>query len=284
MKRESLCPIRVHSWCAVTVGIAAFLVGCVDLEKPDSVKLCASSREGCSDNPGGGSRDAALDALTAPGDARPSDPPWMSDAVNLGDERAGGLSDIVDGTDERADGLPNAADRVAVPDGSVETALADSPRPDGNPDVELPEVAADLWPPLDLPVSPDMQPDLQPDGPLDLAEVGRDAADVLSYLDSSDDGPPNVDVGPDQNPDTTTNCITPIVDDGYKAGTAPACSECKDSAGGTLASKCTGMLDCLASKGKPALVECLNVVGGSSLVRDCVTALTNAAGCPAAYY
>jgi len=99
---------------------------------------------------------------------------------------------------------------------------------------------------------------------------------------------------PDTSPDSETtsdtspsldaasgNCIGQIQSNGYVFGAAPACSECNDH-GATQADKCTGMIDCLATiwpctVGTTCWYNCLNSVGGSGVVADCVSALTNAA-------
>jgi len=134
----------------------------------------------------------------------------------------------------------------------------DLPSPDlASPDLPAPDLPTDP-PTPDLPTdppTPDSQPDIAPD-------LGRDLA---------------------RNDTGSGNCITQIIASGYASGTAPACSACNDGNGNSLATKCTGMLDCLAPpKTSADFITCLNAVGGSSKVRDCVNTLTTA-GCPAGY-
>lgn len=140
----------------------------------------------------------------------------------------------------------------------------DLPGPDlSGPDLFVPDLPGPDLPGLDLP-APDLPADPPArDSPPDTApDLGRDLA-------KNDTGP--------------GNCISQIIANGYAAGTAPACSACNDGNGNSLATKCTGMLDCLAPpKTSADFTTCLNAVGGSSRVSDCVSALTTA-GCPSGY-
>jgi hypothetical protein len=279
MKRQSESPSCVGATSALAVLLFSF--GCVDLDKPENVRICAGSTAGCSDSPK--SSDAGTDVSKDSADAPVPDAPSADgrDAlivIDLGSDSPG-VADAVDGL--------LRTDSIQIP---VDAGEADGPAPDvqeldtGVEDLlttsDLP-VALDLsavpdLPPLsDLPVVLDLAtPDLPgPDGP----DVGSDTSDALSDT--------QLDVSPDQGrlDAQPANCVTEIVNNGYKAGTAPACSACNDGHGLVLATQCTGMVDCLVPSRTPAdFTNCLNFVHGSSLVSDCVTKLINA-GCPAAH-
>ncbi len=254
----------VPAMLAISGAIAAFSHGCVSLEKPGKVQACANSSAGCSDDNAPSSRDAAVDASGG-----------QSDGGQSGDTA------IRTGADAQPDlASPGSPDGPGAPD-KVSTALEAQPyeaqAPDGTAG------APDLRPPADLAILDQMPADLLADLPADLpADLATDRVesvpDVFVGRDVPADGPG------DTTSDQATNCVSTIVANGYKAGTAPACSACTDGNGGSLATKCEKMLDCLDAKGTPALTDCLNAVAGSSLVSACVTALTKAAGCPAGYY
>ena len=79
------------------------------------------------------------------------------------------------------------------------------------------------------------------------------------------------------------NCITQIIANGYAYGSVTACSACRDNNLVLLTSKCMAMLDCLAPPSTRAdMTNCLNAVGGSTPVFNCVNALT-IAGCPSGF-
>jgi hypothetical protein len=177
-------------------------------------------------------------------------------------------------------------------DGTLGSDVKDTTE-EGIEDVSSWDLAWDLTSPdlpgLDLPSHDLFGPDLSgrdlpgpdlfgPDLPgLDLSEdlpTGRDSpTDIVPDL-AHDQGMNDVLAG---------NCITQIIAGGYAAGTAPPCSACNDGNGNSLATKCTGMLDCLVPpKTNADYTSCLNAVGGSSKVGDCVNALTTA-GCASGY-
>jgi hypothetical protein len=75
------------------------------------------------------------------------------------------------------------------------------------------------------------------------------------------------------------NCITDIKNGGYAFPPADPCSACRDNAT-LLEMKCTAMIDCLQPKwpcSGNCWTECLNQVGGSGVVANCVDELTTAA-------
>lgn len=249
---------------AATAGLSAFLVGCVNLDKPDSVRRCAS-QGGCFDNP-----DAAVAGPDGPGDTR------VNDAFGAGSDAPGPDAVVVpdlpvEAMRDTADG-PGATDEPGV---AVDPDAGDS-RSGGGPDV------VDLRPAPDL-ASPDVLEfaDLAPDLAISDGVPDQSQADVRP--DVAGDRVLPTDLPFDLGSDQAAACIATIVSNGYKAGTAPACSACTDGNGGSLASKCTDMVNCLGTQG-PVFTNCLNAVAGSSRVGDCVSALTKAAGCPAGYY
>jgi hypothetical protein len=76
-------------------------------------------------------------------------------------------------------------------------------------------------------------------------------------------------------------CIGAIQMAGYSATGAPACSACKDNQV-DLSGKCTMMIDCLGtnsctSSSCSAFLNCQNMVGGSSILANCVSQLVVAA-------
>lgn len=83
--------------------------------------------------------------------------------------------------------------------------------------------------------------------------------------------------------DAGANCISTVVAAGYSAGTAPACSACKDQNSNSYEMKCTMMIDCMASKPQPCggncELDCFNTVGGNGPLRGCVDAILTAGGC-----
>lgn len=224
--------------------IASLLVlfGCVNLDKPENVQRCASTTQGCSDN-------------------RDANPATQSDA----------LADKNGATDLGRDQEPDSA--VAV-DGQQPDRVAE----DG---ASLDADTVDLVLATDVPVE---------DAPfeLDAGEPDLPAVEVALQDAAPVDVPPVRDVLLDVTVDQTrldtvpANCIQQIIDNGYKAPPALPCSVCNDGNGGSLASKCTGMLDCLEPLGSSSFILCLNRVSGSSRVSDCVNALTRVA-CPNGY-
>jgi len=75
------------------------------------------------------------------------------------------------------------------------------------------------------------------------------------------------------------NCIADIQANGYKAGTAPACSACNDN-GKSLATQCEAVIDCVEPQWPctgNCLTQCYNMAGASGPVMSCVSALTTAA-------
>jgi hypothetical protein len=246
-----------------TLAVMLFVLGCVNLDKPESVRSCANSPQGCSDNPSAKQRDAAALA-DGPKDLQPG----LADA-SVATDAATTASDAAVLADRAADGVAQA-DVVAKLDTGIAYDLQDDRQADGLRDlnsVDLPDdvpPTSDLAPPLDVP---------EPDSPtVDLAGGGPDVGrDVLVGLDAGWDTSPS------------SNCITQIIGNGYKAGSARPCSACTDGNGGSLATQCTQMLDCLAPPSTSAdFLYCLNYIHGSSLVGDCVNALTKVA-CPTGY-
>lgn len=246
----------------VTVLSTALLLGCVSLEKPENVKNCASSPEGCSDNPT--PKSDASDGHKATPDAKLED--------------AGGTWDV-------PPGLPDAGpDRFSSPDVGDATIRRDAVPVvmDGS------SVDADQFDlPLDLPSSDASS--LDEGVELDLGDSDGPSPDTVESADAVADLP-EADLGldvasPDTPPDAQVNCVAQIASDGYKAGSAPPCSECRDN-GLSLATKCQVMIDCLASKPAPrsstVFRDCLNVASGSAPVSTCATALVQA-GCPNGY-
>jgi hypothetical protein len=239
------------------------LLGCVNLDKPENVRNCAGTPQGCSDDP----------TPTPKSDA--SDGQKVSD-VKLEDGN---------GTPDLPPGSPDAGpDRFSSPD-VADAIIRRDTMIDGGP-VDVEGAQADLL--LDLPVLPD-GPSLDEGGELDLGKAdlptpdAADTADAVADLPSAD---LTVDVTVlDTTPDVQVNCVAQIVSNGYKAGTAPACSECREN-GLSLAAKCSAMIDCLAPKPAPrssnVFMECRNQVGGSIPVGDCATVLVKA-GCPNGY-
>jgi hypothetical protein len=111
-----------------------------------------------------------------------------------------------------------------------------------------------------------------------LTEAGDDSGPVTGPDASVDVGADTVAVA--DAPTTGGNCIQQIQSNGYAFGTVPACSQCKDN-GVDLAQKCKDMIDCLAPKWpctNDCVTTCLNEAQGSSVVGNCVSALTSA-GC-----
>jgi hypothetical protein len=241
-------------------ALALLVLGCVNLDKPENVRICASSPQGCSDNPTTKEGDAAVLA-----DGQKDLPPGRADAAVTPDaaKTAGEVaapSDLTADRSARKDVV--AVEMDAEPDDAPANEL-------GGPDsVDLP---ADL-PAADLPATTDLP---EPDMPtMDLA----DGASELGI-----DGPVGQDATFDTSPEVASSCIAQIISNGYKAGSARPCSACTDGNGGSLASQCTQMLDCLAPPSTSAnYLYCLNRIHGSSLVGDCVDVLTKA-GCPGGY-
>lgn len=252
--------------------------GCVSLDQPAAVKACASSPQGCSDNP---TRDAGM------GDGAPPNPDVASQ-----NDTPGAQVDLPPATpDLRTDAdlvteLP-VDSLVDSADGTVGLDVKDTTG-EGIGDVSSWDLTSLDLPGLDLPRLDSFGPDLPgPDlpGP-DLFGPDLPGLDLSEDLPTGRDSPTDIvpDLARDQvmNDGFAGNCITQIIADGYAAGTAPPCSECIEN-GSSLAAKCTGMLDCLAPpKTNADYTNCLNTVGGSSKVGDCVSALTTA-GCPSGY-
>ncbi len=246
----------------VTVLSSAFLMGCVSLDKPENVKKCASSPQGCSDYPT--PKSDASDGHKATPDAR------LEDAAGTGDV----LPELPD----------SSPDRFSSPDAGDATIRQDAApvAMDGGP------VDADPFDsPLDLPSSDASS--LDEGVELDLGSSDGPSPDITENVDTLVDlASPDLgfDVAsPDTPPDAEVNCVAQIASTGYKAGSAPPCSECRDN-GLSLATKCQVMIDCLASKPAPrsstVFQDCLNVASGSAPVSACATALVRA-GCPNGY-
>jgi hypothetical protein len=256
---------------AAVLTTAAFpslllLSACVSLEKPDSVKICSSAPQGCSNNSTSNTTDSAApaDAGGAFSDAGPRDT-WLA-----ADADATVVADL--GSDQPI--LADAKDFGAQQD-------ADSGSP--NDDVE----SRDLLAIGDLPVPPDLR---TPDSPVaDMA-----TPDTIAWApDLGPDLPVAVDLAMDCGPDlqnkdvgsdgTSANCITQIVADGYAAGSAQPCSKCNDN-GNPLETACIRMLDCLKPpKHSTDKLDCLHAVSGSSVVAACVDELIKVA-CPGATF
>ena len=244
------------------------------LDKPAAVQACASSPQGCSRNPVPANRDAAISNDSPPN----SDfkPPANDTPVAQADLPPA-TPDLRANADLAADLHAEVAGLADTSDGSVGADLKDAT------EVGLGDVSADLLGP-DLP-GPDLPgpdlPGLDSSGPDSL---GPDLpADLPAGRDSPTDVIPDLASDQVKNDTGAGNCITQIIASGYSAGTAPPCSACNDGSGNSLATKCTGMLACLAPpKTSADFTNCLNAVGGSIRVGDCVKALTNA-GCPGGY-
>ena len=276
--------VHVYFKTRPCVSLLTFLVpgfllfGCVSLDKPSAVKACASAPQGCSDERLPAKRDAAItedapsedvpsnDDLPSVKDTPvaqpdlPSTTPDLRTTPDLATDILASDTGSADTSDGRVGAEVNDATEAGIGDLSLlDLATRDLLRQDllgpdlPSPDLASPDLAApDL--PTDPP-TPDSRPAIAPD-------LGRDLA---------------------RNDTGSGNCITQIIASGYASGTAPACSACNDGNGNSLATKCTGMLDCLAPpKTSADFITCLNAVGGSSKVRDCVNTLTTA-GCPAGY-
>jgi|GEM_PF-4480461 len=276
---------RVTVLAVSAVGL--FAIGCVNLEEPAAVKACAGSIQGCTNDSVPVGKDAAADR-PAPGpdvlvqnDTRtpePDLPPAGPDVQTKSDlaadvptdlpgssDTAGGSADTDNrdaGAGDTRDALlqdllgPDSADALGPDLVIADTAKSDLPGPDASPDVLQPDLAK-----ADVP-GPDLGKDLAPDNAPDAAP--DQGSDVV------------------KNDTVSGNCISQIIAAGYSAGTAPPCSACKENSA-SLAAKCTAMLDCLAPpKTSSDFTNCLNSVAGSSVVADCVTALT-AVGCPNGY-
>ncbi len=82
---------------------------------------------------------------------------------------------------------------------------------------------------------------------------------------------------------TAANCAVAIQNAGYTAGSAPACSACKEN-GSDKSTNCEAVIDCLAthypcgSSGNCAL-QCNNSGGADSIVSGCVNAILTAGDC-----
>ena len=264
-----------HCGFSLALGVSGLLLaGCVGLDKPAAVQACASSPQGCSRNPVPANRDAAISNDSPPN----SDfkPPANDTPVAQADLPPA-TPDLRANADLAADLHAEVAGLADTSDGSVGADLKDAT------EVGLGDVSADLLGP-DLP-GPDLPgpdlPGLDSSGPDSL---GPDLpADLPAGRDSPTDVIPDLASDQVKNDTGAGNCITQIIASGYTAGTAPPCSACNDGNGNSLATKCTGMLGCLAPpKTSADFTNCLNTVGGSSRVGDCVKALTNA-GCPGGY-
>jgi hypothetical protein len=271
--------VRVYCKTRPCVSLLTFLVpgfllfGCVSLDKPSTVKACASAPQGCSDEHLPAKRDAAItkdapsnddlpsvkDTLVAQSDL-PSTTPDLRTIPDLATDILASDTGSADTSDGRVGAEVNNVPEAGIGDLSLlDLATRDLLRQDLlGPDLPSPDLASPDLPAPDLPTDPPT-PDSQPDI---AADLGRDLA---------------------RNDTGSGNCISQIIASGYASGTAPTCSACNDGNGNSLATKCTGMLDCLAPpKTSADFITCLNAVGGSSKVRDCVNALTTA-GCPAGY-
>ena len=259
-----------HCGFSLAWGVSGLLLaGCVGLDKPAAVQACASSPQGCSDNPVPANRDAAIF-----NDARPnSDLPPGNDTPVVQADLPPASPDLRANADLAADLHAEVTGLADTSDGSVGADLKDATEV-GLGEVSSSDLASPDWPSSDLPGHDSSGPDsLGPDLPADLP-AGRDSpSDIIPDLASDQV----------KNDTGTGNCITQIIASGYSAGTAPPCSACNDGNGNSLATKCTGMLGCLAPpKTSADFTNCLNAVGGSSRVGDCVKVLTNA-GCPGGY-
>jgi hypothetical protein len=270
------------------------LIGCVSLDKPAVVKTCASSPQGCSDNPVPTGGDAAIandapqsedlppgnDTLVAHADLPPAIPDLRANADLATDP----LADVT-GLTDTADGSVGSSGKDATEVGIGDVSSSELANPDlPGPDLPGPDLLGSDVPGPDL-LGPDLPgPDLL--GP-DLLGPDLPGPDLPADLPTGRDSPTDIipDLGRDQAKTDTGpgNCINQIIASGYAAGTAPPCSACNDGNGNSLTTKCTGMLDCLAPpKTSADFTNCLNAVAGSSKVGDCVTALTTA-GCPGGY-
>jgi hypothetical protein len=263
MKRQSVSLTLLGRVLASSAAL--FLFGCVSLDKPENVKICSTSSEGCLDHPAPKFLDASVgEDVKASPDAVRSDTPGAQDAPRDGNPDAFAVPEA-------------ASDRLASPDTGADliTTMDLLQAPDLPVILDLSGLG-DLLAVADLPLQLDVSaPDLPEPNPVD---VGGDVVTDFPVAPLSDVG---IDLG--QLDAETGNCITQIIGSGYRAGSAPACSACNDGNGNSLASKCTAMLDCLAPPRTSADdIYCLNHVSGSSRVGDCVTALTKV-GCPSGY-
>ena len=82
---------------------------------------------------------------------------------------------------------------------------------------------------------------------------------------------------------TAKNCADAIKLAGYSAGTAPACSACKEN-GADKSTNCEKVIDCLdtnypCGSASNCALQCNNSGGADSIVSGCVNALLTAASC-----
>lgn len=247
---------------AGTLASLMLALGCVNLDKPDSVRICASSPEGCSDNP----RPKQADAAVADGQVDSSSGRADAAVPADGEKTASDARVVAD----------RGAERIMLADAAadMDTGMADQSQRSEVEDADSgagPDLLADLSVSSDLLALYDApEPDLPP-------------PDAVAGLDLGSDRSVSGDSAYDTAPEVSSSCVAQIIANGYQAGSAPACSACNDGNGGSLASPCMQMLDCLLPPSTSAsYLFCLNSIHASSLVGDCVSALTKA-GCPNGY-
>jgi hypothetical protein len=234
------------------------VLGCVDLTQPANVSACSgSSDQPCVDH-----------ALTPSSDA-PEVPP-NSDAPVLPSP---------DGPQSGADGPPLLADTsVAVPDTPV--ARADVFQASDIP------LVTDVRAASDVTIAPDVVPDILKGSPDASPDTRADATTAVAPDLGLEIGPETApDAGHDSGggPVTPATCIQRlIIDNGYAFGATRPCSACYEN-GSSLASLCTGILDCL-QKHAPCTGDCStgcnNSVGASGVAITCAQDLAKAAACP----
>ncbi len=262
---------RLPSACVHSTNMVLFLsaltsFGCVNLSKPADVEACAKTST-CSDEPG----------------RAPAPEPGRDGAVLRDGPSTPDLS-VADAADAAGDPPSTTSDSPIVTDVRSDTTSAPDTRSDsgGNDIAPAVEVGG-----RDQGVgdAPNASADLAPEaGAEPGTEAGAESGPEPGREPGPEPGPePAPEPGRDGGSPDAGNCITQIISDGYAAGTAAPCSACNDGNGNSLATKCTGMLDCLVPPSTESdFTRCLNLVGGSSRVTDCVTALTTVA-CPTGY-
>jgi hypothetical protein len=239
---------QIIGLAAVASSVLVLSANCVGLSKPSNVATCAANGT-CSDD--------IDDHSDAGNDGNADNDGKNADSGQITDLRPEAIA---------ADALPDAWTIADAIDEGDTNAIGSDTRDTASEPSTLGDVTADQSLPGDT--ESEAVPEAMPEsgseggpepGPELPAEPGRDGGDTGAG-----------------------NCINQIINNGYLYGTIPACSACKDNST-PLETKCKGMLDCLAPPNtKTDLTYCLNLVGGSQLVLQCVTALTTAA-CPSGF-
>ena len=242
VKKSLALSRRTIGLVAVASSVLVLSANCVGLNKPSSVATCAAH---------GTCTDDAKD---------------RSDAGNDGKQNAdsGPIADLPPGA-SAADAAFDAR-TIAESTDNVDTDAAGGDTGNTRDSASDPSALGDAA--ADQPLPGDAVPEAQPKP---TPEPGPEPSPEPAPEPSRDGGV--IDAG---------NCINQINNSDYVYGSAPGCSACKDNST-LLETKCKGMLDCLAPPSTKAdMTYCLNLVGGSQRVSDCVSALTTAA-CPSGF-